>query len=648
MKKNLSFYTISTLILTVVLGIATIPMHSDRKKVYSASELKKIMVNHPPMPIDSNTMFPTANVCGGCHGNDLQDYALVDANGNDINMYNQWQPTMMANSAKDPFWRAKVSHETFINPEHKEAIEDKCTSCHASMGHYQATLRGAAHYGMTDLLQDTTGLDGVSCQSCHAQAAGQIGTLHSGNINFDTTRVAYGPYQTPFEGPMDIFVGIKPIYSAHINDAGLCASCHTLITDAFDLNNEPTGTTAVEQATYHEWLNSSYKDENITCQNCHMRRINDEVIIAYSYPFLLPRTPYGMHELAGANTLMLKLMKSNKTALGITADDIQYDSTIARTQRMLQEQTLDMNLAFENIANDTAFFRLQLNNKAGHKFPSGYPSRRAVVEFIVTTPAGDTLFKSGVLNDQYEVIGEDSHFEPHHDIISSPEQVQIYESVFGDVTGQFTTVLDRFYTQLKDNRLTPIGFTIDDPRYDTTQIVGAAFSDPDFNRSGNLEGTGSDIIHYHIPTGGYQGQVNVSARVWYQSLPPRWMQEIFSVNTPEIMTFKNMYDEADRSPVLVASASLSGIDWMTNGQANITGSNFSIFPNPASNGKFQILAQDNERILKIRVLDTEGKELPGSQYTFKDNALWITNRKGIFFVVIETERGRYVEKVLVL
>jgi hypothetical protein len=87
---------------------------------------------------------------------------------------------------------------------------------------------------------------------------------------------------------------------------------------------------------------------------------------------------------------------------------------------------------------------------------------------------------------------------------------------------------------------------------------------------------------------------------------------------------------------------------MTNGQANISGSNFSIFPNPTSNGKFQIVTRGNERILKIRVLDTEGKELPGSQYTFKDSALWITNRKGIFFVVIETAGGSFVEKVLVL
>ena len=44
----------------------------------------------------------------------------------------------MANSAKDPFWRAKVAHEVAINPDHQLELEDKCTSCHAPLGHFNA------------------------------------------------------------------------------------------------------------------------------------------------------------------------------------------------------------------------------------------------------------------------------------------------------------------------------------------------------------------------------------------------------------------------------------------------------------------------------------------------------------------------------
>ena len=34
-------------------------------------------------------------------------------------------------------------------------------------------------------------------------------------------------------------------------------------------------------------------------------------------------------------------------------------------------------------------------------------------------------------------------YEPHHDVITQGDQVQIYEMVMGDVNGDVTTVLER-------------------------------------------------------------------------------------------------------------------------------------------------------------------------------------------------------------
>jgi len=51
-----------------------------------------------------------------CHGLDPTGSASVYALGNDINVVDDWRTSMMANSAKDPYWRAKVSHEITINP----------------------------------------------------------------------------------------------------------------------------------------------------------------------------------------------------------------------------------------------------------------------------------------------------------------------------------------------------------------------------------------------------------------------------------------------------------------------------------------------------------------------------------------------------
>ena len=158
-----------------------------------------------------------------------------------------------------------------------------------------------------------------------------------------------------------------------------------------------------------------------------MQRIEGEFLISSDLPALPRRNFFALHDLVGANTFMLQLMKENAHKLGITASDAHFDSTIAATFNMLQNKTLNMDLSLENVADDTAYFSVNLENKAGHKFPSGYPSRRAFVQFFVLDENGDTLFKSGALTSEYEVEGHDAVFEPHYDSISQSDQVQIYE-----------------------------------------------------------------------------------------------------------------------------------------------------------------------------------------------------------------------------
>ncbi|MEO6760187.1 MAG: hypothetical protein ABIO24_12090, partial [Saprospiraceae bacterium] len=373
------------------------------------------------IPIDSNILFPTGKVCGGCHGFDPNMHALITTSGEDVNIYDDWRSTMMANSAKDPFWRAKVTHEILVNPAHALELQDKCTSCHAPAGHYQAKLHDHQEfYTLADLYTDTLGLDGVTCQVCHAQSPKLLGDLFSGELNFDTNylRVAYGPYPVVFAPPMHQFVGITPVFGEHMGDAGLCAGCHTLITKTVDQAGAYTGQTFVEQATYHEWLNSRFDEEhdNITCQGCHVPRLNDEIIISANYQFLTPKFPFFLHELAGANVSMLQLMRDNRDKLGITATPAQFDSTIAATLRMLQKKSLILELQPGVLTGDSMHFELRLSNKAGHKVPSGYPSRRAWVEFVVKDQTGAELFHSGRMNADGSLPDENANFEPHYNL----------------------------------------------------------------------------------------------------------------------------------------------------------------------------------------------------------------------------------------
>lgn len=642
----MKFY-ISFGILAFILGVSIFSVDNETTSFHTDAErahFKTMAMMPPPPPVDSNLIFPKSTACEGCHGFDENEFAYITAAGDEVNVFDDWQSSMMANSAKDPFWRAKVSHETLLHPAEKDEIETKCTSCHAPQGHYTAILRGEPHYTMQDLLLDTIGLDGVGCGSCHMMSAEGLGDLNSGLINYDTTRTIFGPFAGPFAGPMEEFLGYTPVYAPHVQDAGMCASCHSLLTETHDLEGNNLGTKFVEQATYQEWQNSFYEEEQ-TCQDCHIPQLEEEIVISSGYSFLEGRSPFGRHDLVGANTLMLDLMRVNKDALGIEASTQDYIQTIEKTFDMLQQQSLDLTLDYRGDTADSLFFALELKNKAGHKFPSGYPSRRATVEFVVLDAAGDTLFQSGVHEPDFEVKGRDADYEEHYDIINSEEQVQIYEFVIGDVNGDPTTVLERGAINLKDNRIAPLGFTTSHAVYDTVRISGRAEIDPNFNITDGAEGSGTDSLFYHIPLNGYSGAVSVSAKVWYQSLPPAWMKEMFDESTPEIETFRTMFDAADRSPVLVQSQQTEiPFVGVSTTEEPAFARNMRVYPNPMSS-VFNLDLPEDVQVKSLVLYDVRGEIMR----CFSENErIFEIGVKGVYFLKIETTGGEFVVRRVVV
>jgi Cytochrome c554 and c-prime len=555
------------------------------------------------LPVIISAYFTTAGRCAGCHGHDPNGLASIDSQGRDVNVADDWRSTMMANSARDPFFRAKVRHEVIVNPEHQVAIENKCLGCHAPLGMHEERILGNPPFTMAHMDTSRLGQDGVSCLSCHMLSEATSGNFFSGELEFDSARV-YGPYADDEINPaiMQSFVGFTPGQGTHFLNSKVCAGCHTLITETLDLDGNLTGDRFVEQATYHEWLNSVYSANGTQCNTCHMPRLDEPIILAADYAFLAGQQPFGLHHLAGANVHMLQVLKANKDALGIPATDAQFDSTIYRTQQMLTQRTLDAFVMLADRTADTIYYDLRLENRAGHRFPSGYPSRRAFVEFVVLTADGDTVFKSGRVNSAYEVEGHDAGYEPHYDKITSNDQVQIYELVMGDVNGDVTTVLERAKDPIKDNRLAPIGFTSTHPSYDTTRVAGVGAGDIDFNRNAlGEEGNGNDVVHYNVPISGVSDGLRAFARIYYQPVPPGWNAEMFSGSHADITAFGDMLAASDQSPTLVAQDSLvvgpAGI-------ADASADRVTIHPNPTADGWVTITGDADVEI--VGVYDARG------------------------------------------
>lgn len=612
---------------------------------HSVADLRYFGALLDSLPQGFNDLFAGSGECVACHGPDTAGIASVDLGGNDINVVDDWRPTMMANSAKDPFWRAKVSHEVLENPQLQEEIESTCTKCHAPLGNYNAQHNGQFHYSIAEMVADSIALDGVSCLACHQQKPEMLGNTHSGILHFDTAKVAYGPYSDPLHTPMAEETGYAPVYSEHIRDAGICAGCHTLLTTTVNPDDgSVTNNTFVEQATYHEWLNSEYNTtSDITCQDCHMPALaKGSVFIAAGYD-TEPRAPFSLHQLTGANVFMLQLMKENKEALGINANLEQYDETINSTYDMLQNRSIKLQIEALDRTLDTAFVELILENKAGHKFPSGYPSRRAFIRVSAVTPEGDTIFQSGNWDSNFEVHGQDPVFEPHYQTIRSEDEVQIYEMVVADINGNRTTVLEYMDHHIKDNRLTPKGFTTTAPEYDTVAIVGAALNDPDFNKDGETEGTGTDKIYYNIPINGYTGFFTVTAGFYYQTAPPRWMEEMFAESTPEIETFRAMFENADRSPILVKKrdAEFEGYVSTTDYEPEVKWVKIKAI----DRGNSQVLINSTTNH-DYKVFDISGKLLQSGKDKSGDYSISLNRNSGVYIIHFLNESGiSKVEKI---
>ncbi len=498
----------------------------------------------------TSTIFSGSGNCLSCHApGSPNTSALLDAHGNDVSPVTLWRSTMMANAARDPFWQAKVSAEVAANPHLEAVIEDKCTTCHSPAGRTQAIADGAGGYTMAEMNADPLAMDGVTCTACHQIKPDNLGleSSFSGHYLIENDRLIYGPFTNPSTNPMKNNVNYTPVYGAHTKESELCATCHTLFTPYVDNNGDIVGE-APEQTPYLEWKNSSFATAGIECQTCHMPALKEGVVISNRPTGLGARTPYVNHYFVGGNTYMLGLLKKYGSELGVTATTAQFDSTIRRTLNMLQRETAGLTTRFR-WDGDTLEVRVAVTNKTGHKFPTAYPSRRAWLNLSVLNN-NTAVWSSGDYNrDSLEIVGLDSGYEPHHDVITSADQVQVYQTIMKDVDGKVNYILLRAAGFLKDNRIPPQGFTKTGPYYDSTRVEGKALDDSNFNAAAS----GTDTVTYRIGGLNPQTTYDVRVRLLYQSLAPRYVGHLLSFNTDAVNRFRTYYEATPNLPVTIDS-----------------------------------------------------------------------------------------------
>jgi len=143
---------------------------------------KPAAASNPHLNLD---LFTHSDNCIACHNN------LASSSGEDVSIGTMWRATMMANSARDPYWQASVRRETIDHPAHSAEIQDECASCHMPMPERIARDAGAKGevFSHLPIAKDQSDLqrlagDGVSCTVCHQIAADKLGMQETSSGRF--------------------------------------------------------------------------------------------------------------------------------------------------------------------------------------------------------------------------------------------------------------------------------------------------------------------------------------------------------------------------------------------------------------------------------------------------------------------------------
>jgi hypothetical protein len=340
--------------------------------------------------------------------------------------------------------------------------------------------------------------------------------------------------------------GVSPGQGGHLAQSEVCATCHTLFTKALDASGRVVGELP-EQVPYLEWRHSAFRSER-SCQSCHMPIVAEE---APASSVLGQPRQIARHTFLGGTFFMLRMLNRFRAELGVEALPAELEAAAQATVRQLRSTTASIGVA--NVARDagTLRFDVTVDNLTGHKFPTGYPSRRAWLH--VTVRAEGVVFESGAARPDGSIQGNDhdadaARFEPHYAEIREASEVQVYEAVMTDAGGRVTTGLLSGMVFVKDNRLLPRGFDKAGAG-PAIAVRGEAAADEDFQ-------AGGDRVRYHVDLAGRQGPLTIDVELRFQPISFRWASNLRAYESAETRRFVSYYDSmAASSSAVLAEAS---------------------------------------------------------------------------------------------
>jgi Cytochrome c554 and c-prime len=262
-------------------------------------------------------------------------------------IHKAWSESAHARAVSDPAFRAGVEESV---TKHGEDSKRLCLTCHAPTTFVTHATN----------LQDPLVREGITCDFCHSVKSVDLSRTDN-PFEIVVGPVKYGPFEYAPSPAHQTALSVL-----HRNKPTLCAGCHEYKT----VGGFPALT------TYSEWTQGPYPALGVSCQDCHMALVQGstarkdvKIREEGSYRFI------NLHRLVGGGSL-------GQLRRGV---DLEVLTAEARGDSGIVEVEI-------------------VNSAAGHKVPTGLPSKQLVLTVKALAGGKETFSESRVY--QRKVVDE--------------------------------------------------------------------------------------------------------------------------------------------------------------------------------------------------------------------------------------------------
>lgn len=489
-------------------------------------------------PGDSFAAFQDADTCNNCHGKGINgDLSFLPSD--------TWAGTMMANATRDPVFFAALT----VANQDKAGVGTFCLRCHSPIGYVRghATPPDGSAFDVVDN-------QGIGCETCHrattSMATPDPYVVSDAQLFYDDDASKHGPYASCDAPNPPTDCAQSPAHDVVAEPAlassSFCGQCHQ-VTNPDRLMKDAAGVDTTFEfpldTTYYEWKSSSFSSGATaqSCQDCHMVKKLGDHPVASLFGAPLRKDPRE-HSFVGGNHWGIRaVMESNpeRASTYQNAFQLALDKTLENLEKSVAVTLTGAPTTGK--AGDQFDVKVKVENKTGHKFPTGYAeSRRAWIAIVLT--GGGTASDNFLFGRYDATTGE----------LADAASTHVYRAVHGKwngTAGEPESHLVLHDMVLEDTRIPPAGFVPSE----TTKIIGAI---PYTDAQGNIVSFDEKTFSVTLPAGVY-GAATLSARVYYQSMTKEYVEHLEAANTTDNRghDLKAVYDATDQAPpIQIANA----------------------------------------------------------------------------------------------